>query len=92
MRAMYNPTRMKVIEKTTNKLVDKINSFCPQCNTPGFGISDAKQGLPCSLCGCPTRSTLSHIHTCNKCSFTREEMYPHKKLNEEPTYCDYCNP
>ena len=91
MRAMYNPTRMSVIGKAVQKLVDKIQSCCPQCNTPGFGISDAKEGLPCNLCGSPTRSTLSYIYTCNKCSFTREEMYPHKKFNEEPTYCDYCN-
>ena len=49
MRAMYNPTRMKVIEKATKKITDKINSCCPQCNTPGFGITDAKQGLPCGL-------------------------------------------
>ena len=38
MRAMYNPSRMTVIENATKKLVEKINSYCPQCNTPGFGI------------------------------------------------------
>lgn len=92
MRAMHNPTRMSVIGKAVQKLVDKIKSCCPQCNTSGFGISDAKSGLPCNLCGSPTRSTLSYIYTCNKCSFTKEEMFPHKKITEDPTYCDYCNP
>ena len=92
MRAMYNPSRMLVIEKATQKLIDKIKSCCPQCNTPGFGITEARSGLPCNLCGSPTRSTLSYIYNCNKCSFTKEEMYPHKKFNEEPAYCDYCNP
>lgn len=92
MRAMYNPTRMKVIEKAAKKLADKINSCCPQCNTPGFGITDGKQGLPCSYCGSETRSTLSYIYTCQKCSYTKEEMYPNKKTEEDPMYCDRCNP
>lgn len=92
MRAMYNPTRMKVIEKATKKLVDKINSCCPQCNTPGFGITDGKQGLPCSYCGNETRSTLSYIYTCQKCSYTKKDMYPNKKTEEDPMYCDRCNP
>jgi hypothetical protein len=92
MRAMYNPSRMKVIEKATEKLVDKINTYCPQCNTPGFGITDRKQGLPCSNCGSKTRSTLSYIYTCQKCFYTKEEMHPNNKTEEEPMYCDRCNP
>lgn len=92
MRAMENPTRMSVIEKATYKLAYKINSLCPECKTPGFGITDAKQGLPCERCNLPTRSTLSHIYTCQKCSFTKEEKYPNNKLKEDPTYCDFCNP
>jgi len=92
MRAMYNPSRMKVIENTTKKLIDKINSCCPQCNIPGFGVTDAKKGLKCSLCGSATNSTLSFIYVCQHCQFTKEEMYPHKKINEDPMYCDFCNP
>ncbi len=92
MRAMYNPTRMKVIEKATQKLIDKIKSCCPQCGTPGFGITDAKKGLPCMQCNFPTRSTLSYTYTCQKCSYTYEEMYPNKKTTEDPMYCDVCNP
>ena len=92
MRAMFNPTRMKVIEKVTHKLVAKIKSCCPQCNTPGFSITDVKGGLPCVLCASPTRSTLSYIYTCQKCNFNKEEKYPHGKFKEEPMYCDSCNP
>lgn len=92
MRAMYNPTRMHVIETTAKKLADKAKSFCPQCNTPGFGVTDVVQGLPCSFCGFPTRSTLSHIYTCQKCSYTAEEKFPHLKTTEDPAYCDVCNP
>ncbi len=92
MRAMYNPTRMKVIEKATKKLTDKIKSGCPHCNTPGFGVTDRKEGLPCSLCGFKTRSTLSYIYTCQKCFYTKEEMYPNKITEEDAMYCDRCNP
>jgi hypothetical protein len=59
---------------------------------PGFGITDAKKGLECSLCGSPTNSTLSYIYICRHCEFTKEEMYPNKKTTEDPMYCDYCNP
>ena len=92
MRAMYNPTRMDVIEKATEKLVQKIKSACPQCQTPGFGITDAKKGLECSLCSLPTNSTKSYIYACQHCQFTKEEMYPNKKTTEDPMYCNYCNP
>jgi hypothetical protein len=92
MRAMYNPTRMTVIENATKKLVDKVNSCCPECDIPGFGITDAKKGLACSLCGSATKSILSYLYVCQHCDYTKEEMYPHKKTQEDPMYCDYCNP
>jgi hypothetical protein len=92
MRAMFNPTRMNVIEKAAKKLVDKINSFCPECSTPGFGISNATKGLPCQFCQFPTRSILSYNYICSKCAFTKQEMYPHNKRTEDPMFCDNCNP
>jgi len=92
MRAMYNPTRMKIIEAATKKLIDKIKSFCPECNKPGFGITDAKRGLACSLCGSPTNTILSYIYCCQHCQHTKEDMYPNKKSVEDPMYCNYCNP
>lgn len=92
MRAMYNPTRMNVIKVATEKLVEKIKSVCPECQMPGFGITHAKKGLECSLCGSPTNSTLSYIYQCLHCNYTKEEMYPNKREKEDPMYCDYCNP
>lgn len=92
MRAMYNPTRMTVIKAATQKLVDKINCSCPNCNTPGFEVTEAKKGLKCSLCGSATRSTLSYIYSCKKCDFKKEKMYPNNKTAEDPMYCDFCNP
>jgi Zn finger protein HypA/HybF involved in hydrogenase expression len=92
MRAMYNPSRMKVIEKAVCKLVEKIKALCPKCDSPGFGITDSSQGLRCELCNLPTRSTLSYIYTCQKCNYKKEEQYPNGKQTEDPMYCDFCNP
>ncbi len=92
MRAMYNPSRMAVIEAAAEKLVNKIQSFCPECNTPGFGVTDLKTGLPCDLCGLPTKSTLSLIYTCQKCQYLGEDLYPNNKKVEDPMYCGFCNP
>lgn len=92
MRAMYNPSRMMVIEKATHQLVKKIKSCCPQCLTPGLGITSIKEGLPCNLCNFPTRSILSYLYECQKCDFSKEEKYPHQKETEDPMYCDFCNP
>lgn len=92
MRAMYNPTRMSVIENVAKKLAEKINSLCPSCSIPGFGVTDGKRGLPCQYCNFPTRTTLSYIYSCQKCSYTQEEKYPNNKHFEDPMYCDICNP
>ena len=92
MRAMYNPTRMKVIEETVQKLVAKIQSCCPECSTPGFGVTEVKRGLPCEYCAAPTASALSYLYKCGACSFVKEEKYPHQKTVESAMYCDRCNP
>jgi hypothetical protein len=92
MRASYNPTRMTVIGKASDKLVEKIKSACPACTMPGFGITNAKKGLKCSLCGSPTNSIISYLYNCQHCGYTKEEMYPNNKTAEDPTFCNYCNP
>ncbi|MEL7246370.1 MAG: DUF6671 family protein [Cyanobacteria bacterium J06573_2] len=92
MRAMYNPTRMKNIEKATLNLIEKINSVCPDCSTPGFSIVQRIQGLPCEWCGNPTTLTRSVIYKCQKCGCRKEELFPDGKQFAEPGQCLYCNP
>lgn len=92
MRAMYNPTRMKVIEKAAVKLAEKMQTECPQCKTPGFGITSVKSGLPCAWCASETRSTLSHVYQCAQCNYSEEKLFPNGKQTEDPMYCDRCNP
>lgn len=92
MRAMYNPTRMEVIRSATEKLIEKMQSCCPACQIPGYGIVEALPGLPCSWCGSPTRSTRAYVYGCASCGHRNESPFPHGKTAEDPMYCDHCNP
>lgn len=92
MRAMFNPTRLGVIAKATEKLITKLHQLCPECLTPGFDVQRAEPGLPCSLCGRPTHSTLFHIYSCKRCNHEQSQKHPHGKTNENPMYCQFCNP
>lgn len=91
MRAMYNPTRMRNIEKATRNLIKKINNFCPSCGIPGFEITQRIKGLPCASCNTPTLLTLAVKYQCQKCGFTQQESFPDGKY-ADPGECMYCNP
>lgn len=90
MRAMNNPSRMRVIERAANKLKRAIQSCCPECDMPDFNVKEFSDGLPCALCGQATKSIRSSIKICSFCHFRLE--LPVEKLLEDPMYCNYCNP
>ena len=92
MRAMYNPSRMQVIQETAELLLQKLNSFCPSCQLPGFAVTSAVPGLPCSLCGTPSSAALAHLLVCNHCQHQEKVDFPHGKKTEDPQYCQVCNP
>lgn len=92
MRAMYNPTRMKVIEQATYDLVKKFQQKCPNCAYPGFALVERKSGLVCSLCHLPTSMIKAEIYQCKKCHYSEEKLYPNGVTTADPTYCNYCNP
>ncbi|QOY38466.2 DUF6671 family protein [Anaerobacillus isosaccharinicus] len=92
MRAMYNPIRMSNIKLATLDLVSKMNSLCPNCQTPGFEVIEVKKGLPCHLCGFPTNMPLLQINECKKCKHQKETKYPNGNKHADPTYCNVCNP
>ena len=91
MRAMYNPTRMEVIKRATEKLVSKIKRRCEKCLTPGFDIESVKIGLPCRVCGFKTRVVRAHTYSCKKCGHKQIEEFPNG-MTEDPMFCDVCNP
>jgi hypothetical protein len=92
MRALYNPKRMKVIEEATDNLIQNILNCCPACDAPGFQVDEVESGLPCGLCSMPTRSTLAFKYRCSVCNSIERKLNPHGKENENPMYCDLCNP
>lgn len=92
MRAMHNPTRMRVIGQAAKGLLEKLQSHCPLCDSPGFLATDRIQGLPCSLCGSPTRSVQTLVFTCGKCGHGENRPRPDGRTEEDPMYCDWCNP
>jgi hypothetical protein len=91
MRAHANPTRMANILKATQNLIDKLNSVCSVCGTPGFWISERKIGLPCEWCEMPTNEIMSEISACQKCGHLRENLYP-KGKKASAGRCPNCNP
>ena len=92
MRAMLNPSRMQVIGETAQLLLQKLNSFCPSCQFPGFSVTSAEPGLPCSLCGTPSSAALAHLLVCSHCQHEEKISFPHGKKTEDPQYCQVCNP
>ncbi|NWF61668.1 MAG: hypothetical protein HXY43_21045 [Fischerella sp.] len=92
MRAMYNPTRMKNIEKATHDLLRKINSLCPSCSMPGFEITRRIKGLPCAICYMPTPLTRAVVYQCQKCGFSQEKLLSDGNNYADPAQCIYCNP
>ena len=92
MRAMFNPSRMQVIQETAQHLLQKLLSYCPSCQLPGFSVTSAEPGLPCSLCGTPSSATLAHLLLCHHCQHQEKVAFPHGKKTEDPQYCQVCNP
>lgn len=92
MRAMHNPTRMRMIGKTALSLAEKALNCCPSCHTPGFGMTGIKRGLPCAWCGAETHAVLSKLFTCAYCGFEDEQRYPGGQPWADPMHCPGCNP
>ncbi|MGF1575642.1 MAG: DUF6671 family protein [Cyanophyceae cyanobacterium] len=90
MRALYNPTRMQVIEAATQDLIQKARSRCPACQTPGFGRIRPLSGLRCGECGAPSAVTQAWIHGCLRCPHT--ETVPVAATWADPAQCAFCNP
>jgi len=92
MRALYNPTRMKVIAQATQDLLQAIRRICPQCGCPGMQVVAHRPGLPCGLCGQPTSLTAALQLGCQKCQFQQQTRFPDGIQTADPAHCSYCNP
>lgn len=90
-RAHANPTRMAMIGRAAENLVDKIRSRCPACGLPGFWVVERVPGLPCADCGEPTNEIHADVHGCVKCSYRDRRERTACRL-ADPAYCPQCNP
>ncbi len=92
MRAFHNPSRMRVIAKATETLLQKLTSPCPACGWPGFVPKEKIPGLPCAWCGGPTSLALAVVSRCDGCGHAHEHPHPDGLRKSDPAYCDSCNP
>ncbi|WP_152086508.1 DUF6671 family protein [Pseudoalteromonas sp. A25] len=90
LRAMHCPPRQHMIKKAAEQLANRMQSRCPQCNTPDFWVSKTRSGLPCKTCQLPTQVARCAIKQCKFCDFTLEQPNEHKYAN--PSHCQFCNP
>lgn len=90
MRAMMNPTRMQVIRRAGEKLVQLMSQSCPACHTPGFQCTHYEGNLPCEWCRQPTRIPSQACWECQRCGHLEKRQTP--ALFAEPGVCDFCNP
>jgi hypothetical protein len=92
MRAHCNPTRMRSIRRLGVALARRLQSHCPQCQSPGWGLIATEPGLPCSSCGTPTTLTQQEIWGCPLCSARRRQPRRDGQQTADPGQCPWCNP
>lgn len=92
MRAHCNPTRMRSIRRLGVALVRRLQTPCPDCGSPGWGLIETQAGLPCRECGTPTELTLCEIWGCETCGARRSQPRRDGRLSAEPGQCPWCNP
>jgi len=91
LRAFANPSRMRHIEQATRDLLERIQSLCPACESPGYWVTERQPGLPCSACGLPTASYRDELWQCLRCPH-RAVLPRTDRSVADPQHCAYCNP
>lgn len=90
-RANHSPTRQANILACAEKLVARLQTLCPNCQTLGWGNVCTVTGLPCELCGDEVeRAIRAEISGCLSCDY-RVEL-PIGSQFAKASSCDYCNP
>ncbi|HEY9732862.1 MAG TPA: DUF6671 family protein [Drouetiella sp.] len=92
MRAHMNPTRMRVLRTLGINLARRLCSGCPECETPGFGMTGSEGALRCNECGYPTEFPALEIHSCAKCKFQQKLARKDGRTSVESMHCSQCNP
>lgn len=92
MRAHMNTRRMEILGGLARRLARRLNSLCPACHAPGFGVVVSGPGLACAWCGEPTTVASGHIQGCAACHY--RDFIPRRdgQARADPRHCLHCNP
>ena len=92
MRAHMNPTRMRAISMTTERLCRKLLQLCPKCAAPGFSMMSHTKGLECETCHSPTLLAREEHWLCTACMHSETRGRNDGMTTSPATYCTVCNP
>ncbi|MCX7649170.1 MAG: hypothetical protein N2050_01280 [Flavobacteriales bacterium] len=92
LRAHRNPARQRIIEEAARDLLRRYLNVCPSCGRQGFGPEENVPGLPCGLCGFPTRLAKATIWRCPHCAAENARPPEHGQSMADPAVCLMCNP
>ena len=90
-RAHHHPRRRAVIERAAMRLAERLQTRCPHCQSPGWGVVERRAGAPCDLCSAPTHIDRSEILGCVRCDVTDERELAAAR-GVDPQWCQWCNP
>jgi hypothetical protein len=91
LRAMCSPSRQKNISAVALKLVQRLSSTCPDCQTPGWGLKSYVRGVECSECGDFSADAIKQeVMGCFNCENTALGAVINVTL--DPARCMSCNP
>ncbi|TPG32530.1 DUF6671 family protein [Mycolicibacterium hodleri] len=90
LRAHHNPGRRLVLTRLAATLARRLATHCPACDTPGFGRTLTRSGLPCGICGTPTSVAATEVHECPACTHRRLESV--SAVSADAIWCPQCNP
>lgn len=92
MRAHMNPSRMAALSGLAQKLCARLASPCPNCGSPGFGMVEIAQGLPCSWCGGASLMARHRVFGCAACDYRERRPREDGRKKADPGSCFQCNP
>ena len=90
LRAHASPSREQNIKQAFKELAIRISSLCPECESPGWGVTSAVRGLPCTDCGEDTDAVKAHLYGCISCTHVAEGEPIATSI--DPSRCSWCNP
>jgi hypothetical protein len=92
MRAMMNPTRMKVINSLAKKLIIRMKSTCVKCGVPGFGKTSVQGRLKCEHCHSETELYEHKVLSCIECEHKVVYRRDDGLTRASQVNCPSCNP